>query len=90
MVFGTGYAAADDVVAHELTHGYVERTSGLFYFHQSGAINESVSDVIGEIVDHRNPASTASDADWTSARTSRAAADCAASRTLRSTVSRTG
>ena len=64
MVFGAGYAAADDVVAHELTHGYVERTSGLFYFHQSGAINESVSDVIGEIVDHRNPASTASDADW--------------------------
>ena len=65
MVFGAGYAAADDVVAHELTHGYVERTSNLFWFHQSGAINESVSDVIGEIVDHRNPASTASDADWT-------------------------
>ncbi len=64
MVFGTGYANADDVVAHELTHGYVERTSGLFWFHQSGAINESVSDVIGEIVDHRNPATTTSDADW--------------------------
>jgi len=64
MVFGAGYAAADDVVAHELTHGYVDRTSGLFYFHQSGAINESVSDVIGEIVDHRNPKSTASDANW--------------------------
>ena len=64
MVFGAGFAAADDVVAHELTHGYVERTSGLFYFHQSGAINESVSDVMGEIVDHRNPASTASDAGW--------------------------
>ena len=65
MVFGAGYAGADDVVAHELTHGYVERTSGLFYLHQSGAINESVSDVIGEIVDHRNPASTGSDANWT-------------------------
>ena len=64
MVFGAGYAAADDVVAHELTHGYVERTSGLFWFHQSGAINESVSDVIGEIVDHRNPASPSIDSDW--------------------------
>jgi Zn-dependent metalloprotease len=64
MVFGTGFAAADDVVAHELTHGYVERTSGLFWFHQSGAINESVSDVIGEIVDHRNPASNSSDSNW--------------------------
>ena len=30
MVFGTGYAGADDAVAHELTHGYVERTSALF------------------------------------------------------------
>ena len=64
MVFGTGYAAADDVVGHELTHGYVERTSGLFYLHQSGALNESLADTIGEIVDHRNPASD-DDADWT-------------------------
>ena len=54
MVFGAGYAAADDVVGHELTHGYVERTSNLFSIYQSGAINESVADTIGEIVDHRN------------------------------------
>jgi Zn-dependent metalloprotease len=39
MVFGDGYAAADDVVAHELTHGVIDRTSQLFYLHQSGAIN---------------------------------------------------
>ncbi len=63
MVFGEGYAAADDVVGHELTHGYVERTSNLFMFHQSGAINESVADTIGEIVDHRN--GVESDAGWT-------------------------
>ena len=56
MVFGTGYAGADDVVGHELTHGYVEQTSELFSLHQSGAINESVADTIGEIVDHRNGA----------------------------------
>ncbi len=56
MVFGAGYAGADDVVAHELTHGYVERTSALFMLHQSGALNESLSDVVGEVVDHRyNP-----------------------------------
>ncbi len=55
MVFGTGYAAADDVVGHELTHGYVEHTAGLFYLHQSGALNESLADTIGEIIDHRNP-----------------------------------
>ena len=54
MVFGAGYAKADDVVGHELTHGYVERTSALFYFHQSGAMNESLADTVGEIVDHRH------------------------------------
>ncbi|MGN6131275.1 MAG: M4 family metallopeptidase [Nocardioidaceae bacterium] len=63
MVFGDGYAAADDVVAHELTHGVVDRTSQLFYLHQSGAINESLADVIGEIVDHRN--GTDDDSAWT-------------------------
>ncbi len=65
MVFGTGYATADDVVGHELTHGYVERkTAGLFALNQSGALDESLADTIGEIVDHRNPASTENDDDW--------------------------
>ena len=74
MVFGAGYAGADDVVGHELTHGYVEHTSGLFSLHQSGAINESVADTIGEIVDHRNPLSPATTPAGPSARTCRAAA----------------
>ncbi len=65
MVFGAGYARADDVVAHELTHGYVARTADLFYLHQSGALNESLADTIGEIVDHRNPLSPQSDSSWT-------------------------
>ena len=63
-VFGEGWGAADDVVAHELTHGYVEKTAALFSLNQSGALNESFGDTIGEIVDHRNAASTESDADW--------------------------
>jgi Zn-dependent metalloprotease len=45
---------ADDVVAHELTHGVTEYTSGLYYYYQSGAINESFSDVWGEFVDQSN------------------------------------
>jgi len=64
VVFGEGWGAADDVVAHELTHGYVEKTAALFSLNQSGALNESFGDTIGEIVDHRNAASTESDADW--------------------------
>lgn len=51
MVYGDGFASADDVVAHELTHGVTESTSGLFYFYESGAINESLSDIFGEFVD---------------------------------------
>lgn len=51
MVYGDGFASADDVVAHELTHGFTQFTSGLFYYYQSGAINESLSDVFGELID---------------------------------------
>jgi bacillolysin len=46
--------AADDVVGHELTHGVTEREANLFYFWESGAINESLSDVWGEYVDQTN------------------------------------
>jgi hypothetical protein len=51
MVFGEGFASADDVVGHELTHGVTQHTSNLLYYFQSGAMNESMSDVIGELFD---------------------------------------
>jgi len=53
MVYGDayGFALADDVVAHELTHGVTQYESNLFYYYQSGAINESFSDVFGEYYD---------------------------------------
>lgn len=54
MYFGEGFASADDVVAHELTHGFTEYTSNLIYYGQSGAINECMSDVFGEFVDLGN------------------------------------
>ncbi len=58
MLYGDayGFAMADDVVAHELTHGVTQHESGLFYFYQSGAINESFSDIWGEFVDQSNGA----------------------------------
>ena len=54
MVFGNGFASADDVVAHELTHGVTDRESALIYWGQSGAINEAFSDAWGEFVDLTN------------------------------------
>lgn len=42
---------SDDVVSHEWGHAYTEYTSGLIYQYQSGALNESYSDVWGETVD---------------------------------------
>lgn len=44
----------DDIVAHEWGHAYTERTHGLIYQWQSGALNESYSDIFGEIVDQLN------------------------------------
>ena len=44
----------DDVTAHEWGHAYTEYTSDLIYAWQSGALNESYSDIWGETVDRIN------------------------------------
>ena len=56
MVYGDAddFPLADDVVAHELTHGVTDYESELFYYYQSGAINESFSDLWGEYYDQTN------------------------------------
>lgn len=51
MAYGSGFASADDVVAHEMTHGVTEHEANLFYYYQSGAIDESLSDLFGEFTD---------------------------------------
>jgi bacillolysin len=40
-----------DVVAHELTHGLTEYSSNLVYRNESGALNESFSDILGTSVE---------------------------------------
>ncbi|WP_395658712.1 M4 family metallopeptidase [Nocardioides sp.] len=64
MYYGDGYASADDVVGHEMTHGIVDHSSELFYWGQSGAMNESMADIMGEIVDHRYATPGDSPTDW--------------------------
>lgn len=44
----------DDTVAHEWMHAYTDYTHGLIYAWQSGALNESYSDIFGEVVDFLN------------------------------------
>jgi bacillolysin len=58
MVYGRNYASADDVVGHELTHAVIDSTARLFYYMQSGALNESFADIFGETMDQENGAGT--------------------------------
>jgi len=47
----TYLAGSLDVAAHELTHGVTESTSDLIYMNESGALNESFSDMMGTAVE---------------------------------------
>jgi Zn-dependent metalloprotease len=40
-----------DIFAHELTHGVISHSSNLVYANQSGALNESYSDVMASLLD---------------------------------------
>ncbi|MCJ1676495.1 M4 family metallopeptidase [Streptomyces sp. APSN-46.1] len=71
MVFGDGdgrvfndFTVSHDIIGHELTHGVTEYTAGLVYQDQSGALNESVSDVFGSLVKQYSRRQTAEEADW--------------------------
>lgn len=41
-----------DVVGHEITHGLTQKTAGLIYSKESGALNESFSDIFGTMVEY--------------------------------------
>ncbi len=57
MFYGNGgsafkpLAGALDVAGHELTHGVVSNSANLEYKGQSGAINESMADIFGAMID---------------------------------------
>jgi Zn-dependent metalloprotease len=71
MVFGDGdgeifldFTLPVDVIGHELTHGVTQYTANLAYFGQSGALNESLSDVFGSLIKQYTLGQTAAEADW--------------------------
>jgi bacillolysin len=41
----------DDIMGHEFTHGVTQASAGLIYSNESGALNESFSDIFGEMVE---------------------------------------
>ena len=69
MVFGDGQVFDQltelTVAAHELTHGVTEVEAQLIYYSQSGALNESMSDVFASLVEqYKLGRQDAGDADW--------------------------
>ena len=58
------FTIALDIIGHELTHGVTQFEAKLAYFQQSGALNESMSDVFGSLVKQYQLAQTATEADW--------------------------
>ena len=50
MVYGDGLVT-DDITGHELTHGVNASESNLFYYYQSGALDEGIADIFGELFD---------------------------------------
>src|SRR5499427_1386468 len=53
-----------DVIGHELTHGVTQHEANLTYSGQSGALNESVSDVFGIQVKQRALGLDVTQSDW--------------------------
>ncbi|MCF6342305.1 MAG: M4 family metallopeptidase [Bacteroidales bacterium] len=60
MFYGNGgnqfypLAGGLDVAAHEMTHGVIQNTANLEYQYEPGAINESMADISGAMVDRSN------------------------------------
>lgn len=57
-IFGAGSTSAatddwntNDIMGHEFTHGVTQSEAGLDYVNESGALNESFSDIFGEMVE---------------------------------------
>lgn len=71
MVFGDGdgvifnrFTISVDVIGHELAHGVTSYTANLRYAGQSGALNESMSDVFGSLVKQLARGQDGATADW--------------------------
>jgi Zn-dependent metalloprotease len=60
----TSFTGAIDVIAHEMTHGVVQSTTGMGYRGEAGAVNEHLCDVCGSLVKQYFLRQNADEADW--------------------------
>jgi Zn-dependent metalloprotease len=51
MVYGPGFASSIDIVAHEMTHGIIAHEKNLLYLNEPGAVNESLADIFGSLIE---------------------------------------
>jgi Zn-dependent metalloprotease len=71
MIFGDGsglrftrLTKSLTVCSHEMSHGVIQYDGPLVYQGQAGALNESMADVLGTLVEQWKNQETAQDADW--------------------------
>jgi Zn-dependent metalloprotease len=71
MVFGDGdgevferFTKSLSVIGHELAHGVTQYSAALVYRNQAGALNESMSDVFGALVEQYVKNQSAAEASW--------------------------
>ncbi|AXJ11386.1 M4 family metallopeptidase [Arthrobacter sp. PM3] len=71
MVFGDGdgevfgrFTKSLSVIGHELAHGVTQYSGGLNYRNQAGALNESLSDVFGALVEQYAKEQSTAEASW--------------------------
>ncbi|WP_411734514.1 M4 family metallopeptidase [Paeniglutamicibacter sp.] len=71
MVMGDGdgeifnsFTSSLSVIAHEMGHGLLQHTTSLAYRGQSGALNESIADVFGALVEQFVAGDDAASASW--------------------------
>lgn len=71
LVFGDGdgqvfnrFTSSLSVIGHELVHGMTQYTTNLVYRGQSGALNESISDVFGSLIEQFAGNQSTDEASW--------------------------
>jgi len=58
------FTAAMDVIGHELIHGVTQHEADLAYWDQSGALNESISDIFGILVKQYHLRQSVDESNW--------------------------